>query len=118
MPKGSGAKVTAARTKPAKDTSAGKGNKGSGASAEQADLFAAESAKGGKSAAKGAPPTEPAEAPATPKPPPVPEGPVVVELANGVDGVWKKLSNGKRVDLTTKEWRQELSRLFTRAPAP
>jgi hypothetical protein len=49
---------------------------------------------------------------------PAPDPVVVVELVNGMDGVWKKLSNGKRVDLTTKEWRQELARLFTRAPAP
>jgi len=49
---------------------------------------------------------------------PVVDAATVVELVNGVDGVWKKLSTGKRVDLTTKEWRHELSRLFTRAPAP
>lgn len=71
----------------------------------------------GKPAAKAAAkPETPSEMEAAAKP--AGDTVQVVELVNGADGVWKKLSNGKRVDLTTKEWRQELSRVFTRAPAP
>lgn len=63
------------------------------------------------------PPPAVATQPAAPASAAAPDPVVVVELVNGVDGVWKKLSNGKRIDLTTKEWRQELTRLFTRPPA-
>ncbi len=87
------------------------GTKGNGSATHQAELDFASLSPAGKAAAaaptSAAPTGQPAAAPI-----------VVVELVNGVDGVWKKLSNGKRVDLTTKEWRQELARLFTRAPAP
>ncbi len=88
----------------AKDAPA-KGAAGNGAATQQAELDLAAQSASGKAAA-----------PAQPQP--AAEPIVVVELVNGVEGVWKKLSNGKRVDLTTKEWRQELARLFTRAPAP
>lgn len=94
----------AVKSAPAK----GAASKGNGSAPQQPELdFAAKSAAG----------KAPAVAPAEPVQPPA-DPIVVVELVNGVDGVWKKLSNGKRVDLTTKEWRQELARLFTRAPAP
>jgi hypothetical protein len=95
-----------AKARPAKSA----GSRGNGAASEQPELdFAAPPAP--------EMPT-PAAAPAAPPAGPAAEAVVVVELVNGVDGVWKKLSNGKRVDLTTKEWRHELARLFTRAPAP
>jgi hypothetical protein len=135
MPKETGAKESGptgagSKSKPAKVSSA----KGSGAIPEQPELFAADSSPPAKAAKAAAPAKAPAEPPQAAAPPksalaesavaaPVAQAPaadpvVVTELVNGVDGVWKKLSNGKRVDLTTKEWRQELSRLFTRAPAP
>ena len=43
---------------------------------------------------------------------------VVMELGLGPEGSWKKTANGKKAVLTAAEWRQELARLFARAPAP
>src|SRR5690349_10737559 len=117
------AKGTGSKSKPAKG-----GAKGSGAG-KQAEAELSAKSKSADKAAKAAPDTgkpkggkaapEPEAAPvAAAAPAPVADAITVIELVNGVDGVWKKLSNGKRVDLTTKEWRTELSRLFTRAPAP
>jgi hypothetical protein len=103
MAKGNGAKASEPNPPDAKgaESKAPKGKDGSAAGQPELEF----SAK---------PAAAVAAVPAAPAADPV----VVVELVNGVDGVWKKLSNGKRVDLTTKEWRQELARLFTRAPAP
>lgn len=102
------ARSDAGKTKPAK--SAGKAKP---ADAEQSELDLSPEAEAVEAEAPAAAPDSPA---APPKP--AADQVVVVELVNGVDGVWKRMSNGKRVDLTTKEWRSELSRLFTRAPAP
>lgn len=116
MAKGNSAKGRAARPAPkprtdAKDA-ATKGAKGGEPPVEPG--AAAIAAKGGNGTA----PTQSELAFAESQAAPVAKPVDVVELVNGVDGVWKRLSNGKRVDLTTKEWRQELARLFTRAPAP
>jgi hypothetical protein len=125
MPKETGAKGTGSKSTPTKSSA-----KGSGAAPEQPELeldtkpakaaAAKEPPESAKPAAgKSAPAQEAAPvAAAAPAPTPAADAVTIVELVNGVDGVWKKLSNGKRVDLTTKEWRHELSRLFTRAPAP
>ena len=39
---------------------------------------------------------------------------VVTELVNAHDGCWMRLANGEKVELTDKQWRQEMSRLIAR----
>jgi hypothetical protein len=53
-----------------------------------------------------------------PQNPPQNPNQVVMELGLGPEGSWKKTANGKKAVLTAAEWRQELARLFARAPAP
>ncbi len=42
---------------------------------------------------------------------------VVVELVNSKEGNYKKLSDGTIVPLTDKEWRKELTKSLSKAPA-
>ena len=43
--------------------------------------------------------------------------PVVLELVNAHDGCWMRLANGDKVELTDRQWRQEMSRLIARKPS-
>ena len=42
---------------------------------------------------------------------------VVLELVNAHDGCWMRLANGDNVELSEKQWRQEMSRLIARKPS-
>ena len=63
-------------------------------------------------------PTRPFSHPRTAPNAPMPPGPAVTELTNGSDGCWKVLADGERGSISDEEWRQELTRLITRRPAP
>ncbi len=43
--------------------------------------------------------------------------PVVMELVNAHDGCWMRLANGEKVELTDRQWRQEMGRLIARKPS-
>jgi len=46
-----------------------------------------------------------------------PEGPRLIKLVNSLEGCWKELDDGSKVDLDEEEWRSELARNFGRPEA-